>query len=434
MSQGVLTPLLQTQQQAQSRLPGAGTLLATQQQVQPTVTDYAAPVFRGVEAGLAIREAQRAPEIRRQEAEERRRKLDILESQEKRQEVRQRADIISELQDDLIKIRKSGGSGAAMRYIDALDKAGIIKEISPVLEQIAKDGVVIAGDENEEIRYGVDEKTGFNNFAVIDKNTNEVKEVKVIEGSLPAGTIATARIEEREKAKLRAKRTENELKQQGLVEASLDLIEKFPDRLVEASDTGASFIKLRPVPTKFVEKLSEFDSAAQGLQKNIDDLARFNLKTDPISGRIPLIGENIQVFTKSPEFQTWKAQVGQLFQDYRTIKTGAAAADKEIDRLEKLLPAVNEKNNEVFVRKSISFFNAIDRGRENILNNLEDTGFDVTQIERGRKVLQVPESLDIETPPIEFTTREEALEAGRRGAFQIGDQFIVGGQTFTVEE
>jgi hypothetical protein len=86
-----------------------------------------------------------------------------------------------------------------------------------------------------------------------------------------------------------------------------------------------------------------------------------------IAGRIP--GRAMV----SPDFATFKADVGQWFDTYRKRITGAAASESEIKYLMKNRPQVTDTHS-VFVSKLESILNLGQKVRERSLQNYESAG------------------------------------------------------------
>ena len=79
-----------------------------------------------------------------------------------------------------------------------------------------------------------------------------------------------------------------------------------------------------------------------------------------------------------PESVTYQSQIGRLSDSYRRIVTGAAAADRELQRIESRLPQTND-NEENFKSKGANYIQAMKRAKERYLKTLERKGKDVSE-------------------------------------------------------
>lgn len=143
----------------------------------------------------------------------------------------------------------------------------------------------------------------------------------------------------------------------------------------EGSDKG--FIKIETLPTKQTDAITALDDVTAGLTESMRTMQAQGLKPDPVTGRIPVVGEFINIMTKSPEWQAWASDVDRLFQKYRKITTGAQASDKEIERLIPLMPTSKDKDPEVFTRKALNVINEMQKTKDRLLNVYESQGYDV---------------------------------------------------------
>jgi hypothetical protein len=163
----------------------------------------------------------------------------------------------------------------------------------------------------------------------------------------------------------------------GFQVATPEQIKNVPEKLVTAADTGDKMIKLRPLSAVQTKAISDIDNALAIQQDALTMMKDSGLKPDPVTGRIPVVGDVINVFTKKPEWQEWQAKVDRAFQMYRKIVTGAQASDKEIARLVPLMPTSKDKDPEVYTRKALSVLEEMSKSREIILNVYEGVGFDI---------------------------------------------------------
>jgi hypothetical protein len=163
----------------------------------------------------------------------------------------------------------------------------------------------------------------------------------------------------------------------GFVVANTRQADKLANRTVVAADTGEVMLKLQPLPATQAKAISDIDESIAIQQDALADMERFGLVPDPITGRIPLVGDDINVFVKDPEWQAWQAKVDRAFQKYRKITTGAQASDKEIARLVPLMPSSKDRDPEVYTRKAIQVIEEMQRSKGIILNTFQDAGFDV---------------------------------------------------------
>ena len=153
---------------------------------------------------------------------------------------------------------------------------------------------------------------------------------------------------------------------------------KLKSRIVSAKDTGKQFIKLQEFKPVDIRNINNLDSLAKDLQVNLKKLDELGISPDPITGAIPLVGETLNKFIKSPEWQAWAAGVNQAFQKYRVDVTGAQAAVKELQNLKGTFPNPEEVNSKVFAEKTKATLNQLLSKRKTILDNFENQAFNVS--------------------------------------------------------
>lgn len=131
----------------------------------------------------------------------------------------------------------------------------------------------------------------------------------------------------------------------------------------------------KQVSQKETTDLGDIDSTVSDLQKNIDNLKKFNINSGPGYSTSGLPGADIySQFTKSPEFNTWKADTGRAFQKYRKWATGVAAGYPELRLLAPNFPKANDRPD-VYISKSKSAMDDMNRNKTIMLDYLNKSGY-----------------------------------------------------------
>ena len=144
------------------------------------------------------------------------------------------------------------------------------------------------------------------------------------------------------------------------------------------SADGNKMIKLQRPTAALLEKINVMNTSMESLGASVKEMQEKGLSPDPITEEIPLVGEFILKFTKSPEWQAWRTGVNKSLLNFMRIETGVARSDKEIQRLKAVWANSADFSDEVFAKKAISIFNDINRLKKNHVNLLENQGFDVS--------------------------------------------------------
>lgn len=153
------------------------------------------------------------------------------------------------------------------------------------------------------------------------------------------------------------------------------------------------------VADKQVENINSFDKMTASMDA-IEDVMKDKF-IGPVRGNVP------KLFTSGEE-EAFRAKIGRVTDSYRSLVTGAAAADKELARIESRLPKIDDKP-EQFKAKMVDVRKEVEAAKQRYLTNLERKGKDVgefraendgkptgpvkirgvnLQAEPGRKVLQ----------------------------------------------
>jgi len=157
-----------------------------------------------------------------------------------------------------------------------------------------------------------------------------------------------------------------------------------PDvKLITPEGSDVSFVEIKTPTQKMTTALDEMEVVSKSLQKSIETMNKFNLSPDPITGRIPIIGDDINIFTKSPEWQTWQANIDRTFQKFRNITTGQQASDSEIRRLIPLMPTSRDRDKETFTMKALDVINEMNTTKSRLLQIYEGQGYDVSSLLRS---------------------------------------------------
>jgi hypothetical protein len=121
--------------------------------------------------------------------------------------------------------------------------------------------------------------------------------------------------------------------------------------------------------------LGGISSTVSDLQKNIDTLNKYNITPGPGLSTSGLPGADLySQFTKSKEFNTWKADTGRTFQKYRKWATGVAAGYPELQLLAPTFPKASD-TKENFISKSVSAMDDMNRNKEIVLDYLNKAGY-----------------------------------------------------------
>ena len=290
---------------------------------------------------------------------------------------------------------------ASNKLLASLNDSGLGDEIRPALQFFA--------DSEHEFDLGGDDVSGRDvvvgatkegQAVLVNKITGKSRLVTDDDGNqimkFVSPELQRAKTTAQEEAKQQVTNTALGLKNKGLVPASVAYLNNpiFKDRIIKATDTGEEFIELRKVPIASVKTITGLQDMQNRLRLATQKLIDYGVETDPITGRIPLIGEFLVEANKDPKFKEIRADFGRLLDPYRTQVTGAAAGNEELERIKAKFPNMENWDIETLMRMSMSVFNETENSLGLLIGNLEKTAFDIGDIKRPPQVLnlEIPES------------------------------------------
>lgn len=148
-------------------------------------------------------------------------------------------------------------------------------------------------------------------------------------------------------------------------------------RAIEKQHTlGMNAPKLRPMAPSTINKINDVDKAINGAE-NI--LAEFNSNPDAKDYVGPGNVMGIVPFFKSlndANFASFKAKIGQDFDQYRIAVTGAGAGKQEIDKLEGNRPNIKD-TPEAFALKYKGILESLHRNKATYIQNQEKGRVDI---------------------------------------------------------
>lgn len=324
---------------------------------------------------------------------------------ETKQKIKEFSDITSLIQSSYqSELKKSGSEEAALKKSNALLKgltdSGIGEDIAPALKLFADSGQVFDLGGDSKGSDFVIEATQSGQAARINKKTNEVKLIYDDNGNpimkFVSPELQAAKTKAQEEARLGVANSEKSLKNKGYVPARLYHLnnDTFSSRIIEATDTGQKFLKLDKIPIKDVQALTQLENVQDRLVESVGKLQEFGIEPDPVTGRLPLVGEVLTELTKDPKFKEVRADFGRILNDYRRAITGAQASFAEIGQIKSTIPNLEQADTETVIRQAVSLFNEVEEKKRIELENLERGGFDVADLRKDRKVfdIEIPQS------------------------------------------
>lgn len=288
------------------------------------------------------------------------------------------------------------------KLLSGLFDSGIGEDIQPALQFFAQSGqrfnlggegdlkaadIVLGATEGGQAAR-INKLTGDVEL-VFDKNKKPI--MKFVSPELQA-----AKTRAQKEAELEVKNTAMSLKNQGYVPASMFHLTNpvFQNRIIDATDTGESFIKLRKITPKAVEEFTRLNDVENRLLKAVDNFKKFELYPDPITGRLPLFGEVAIELSKDPKFKQVRSEFGRLLLEYQHAITGAQSSFPEMQRIKSTFPNFENADEETLMRNALSIFNEVQNTKELSLQKLEELGFDIGALRKTRKKFnfEIPDS------------------------------------------
>jgi hypothetical protein len=131
------------------------------------------------------------------------------------------------------------------------------------------------------------------------------------------------------------------------------------------------------VSDKQLENVNDFDSAISNAQQLLDTYKpEYTGPMDQYKS-LPLVKS-----FSNPDAVAYQSKIGRLSDVYRKAVTGAAAADKELQRIESRLPQTND-TPETFKTKAQAFIKEMQAAKGRYLENLKGQGKHVDQYTGG---------------------------------------------------
>jgi len=282
------------------------------------------------------------------------------------------------------------------KLLQGLFDSGLGEDVRPALEFFANSGreIDLGSDSTKGSDFTI-EATELGQAARVNKKTGKVKLLFTDDGK-PVMKFVSPELQRQKtiaqkEGELGVKNSEVALKNAGYVPARLFHLnnEVFKDRIIDATDTGQPFIKLRQVPNKDVDSLTQLENVQDRLVLAVGKLKEFGIEPDPITGRIPLVGEALVELTKDPKFKEVRSEFGRILNDYRKAITGAQASFAELGQIKSTIPNLEQADLETIIRTSLSLHNEIGDKVNLSLNNLESSGFDIANLRKERKKFEV---------------------------------------------
>lgn len=222
-------------------------------------------------------------------------------------------------------------------------------------------------------------------------------------------------------------RTEEHLRDEGLSPATPGQIANpaLKHKIRPSEDTKRKFIKLEKLPVKTLTSIGQINDTLVELDTAAQMMIELGLSPSQV-GRIPLIGEFINVMTKNGDWQAWKATVEQAFQKWKLITTGVQASDKELRALEPLMPSSKDVNPVVFMKKTMAVMNAMYGKRERVITLFEDSGYDVAGARQQKLYLKTIQVEVLSAVAKDSKLRMVKLNNGDRISFEEADKRGIG--------
>lgn len=164
------------------------------------------------------------------------------------------------------------------------------------------------------------------------------------------------------------------------------------------------YVKLRTLENKEREALQATQILKAKLNNLATELKEKGIQLEPVTNRIPYVGDALIAFTTSPEFQGFNAKAQQIFNEYRKNITGAAASFKELQALKAAMPTTAETSPEAFIAKTNAVLESLDIAYDTTLNMLDRNAFDIAPFKEDialdeSQPTRTPSSSSSSTPP-----------------------------------
>lgn len=124
---------------------------------------------------------------------------------------------------------------------------------------------------------------------------------------------------------------------------------------------------------KQVEHVNDFDNSMATAKDLLPMLGKHDNWVGPVDSKIPtmMVGADQASF---------RAAVGRVNDMYRRLITGAAAADKELSRIETRLPKISDTPDQ-FKIKTIDFIKEVEKAKQRYLQNLQRKQKDISEFD-----------------------------------------------------
>jgi len=159
---------------------------------------------------------------------------------------------------------------------------------------------------------------------------------------------------------------------------------------------------------KQVSEIQDFDNILNEVKELENTFSKDYV--GPIQGRVWDVLSNA-------EKNAYRSRVGRMTDAYRRIVTGAAAPDKELQRIESRLPHPSDPD-ETFLRKMKDYKETMEKGRRRYLDLLAKKGKDVSEFldeaPAGKKVVQKLYSKSRDQTKLVYEDGSEEIVDGQR--------------------
>lgn len=325
----------------------------------------------------------------------------------------------------------------ANELLASLYDSGLGESVKPALDFLVESGrsIPIGGKSSKKTRP-IEASTKSGQLALVDPDTYKVTLVYQDNGDpalkYQSSDLAGKRAAATAEAKVKVSNTAQELRRQGYVPATLKYMrdDNLSKRIVTSSDTDEEFVKLRQIPAKDVSSLTQLENVQDRLVLAVDKLKQYGIEPDPITGRLPIIGESLTELSKTPEFKEVRADFGRILNDYRKAITGAQASFAEIGAIKSTIPNLETADTETIIRNAVSLFNEIEDKKSLSLNNLEDAGFDIVNLIKDRKKFDISNDDEKALMDREFNSFDEVNSMADELGLKKGDIVTVNGKRY----
>jgi len=183
------------------------------------------------------------------------------------------------------------------------------------------------------------------------------------------------------------------------------------------SSSGGGMVKLREIPEKTFERLTNVVDTRKQLYEFRDDLVRKGVNPTLFSGAdIPFgVGDALIKVFQTPEFQGMRARGTKLVQAYVKALSGLQATDPEFKRSKSVYPTLEEKNLETFLSKAFALDGTLESEFDTIVQVLDDNAFftEGFKTSRGRLNNEIDAGDDATEAELYPETSDNVKQVGR---------------------